>query len=126
MYNEKPNKIEVVNAVINPATQLRMSGELASKFGPTNVTTFLPLLKVVDVQKQFTSEPVIWKKHATKMPIPEITPRPFPIHRQTIAPTFWKVRERGSVAASPGTGRDMWARMLDARKKKNDDVLKIP
>ena len=59
MYNDKPNRSVVENAMISPATQLQTSLESASKLGPINVTKCLPLSKVVDVHQQFSNVPEI-------------------------------------------------------------------
>jgi len=60
------------------------------------------------------------------MPTAEAIATHFPNHRQTIAPAFWQVRNHKHVHVRPWSGRDMWARILDARKRKNDNVPAAP
>lgn len=125
MYIEKPNRIEVKNAMANPPIQNPIPAFGMSPI-PYIVINCLPLLNVVELQKQLSNAPITPKEHTSKMPIAEVIATNLPSHREMTAPVVHHERDRDRVETCPGSGRDMWARILDARKRKNDRVPITP
>lgn len=125
-YIEKPNKVEVTNAITNPPIQVATGLWSGMRGIPVNMIERLPISKVADLQKPLLNTPATSKKHIRRTPIAEAIATHFPRHRQMTAPTTQQVHDRNRVCARPGNGRDTWARMLDARKRENDTVPIAP
>lgn len=125
-YIEKPNKVEVTNAITNPPIQVATGLWSGMRGIPVNMIERLPISKVADLQKPLSNTPATSKKHIRRTPIAEAIATHFPRHRQMTAPTTQQVRDRSWVCARPGSGRDRWAKTLDARKRENDTVPIAP
>ena len=121
-YIDKLKKSVVKNATTIPVIQTlaKLAVILHERVYETK---YPPLSKVVERQKQLSNIPVISKRHTTRMPIAETIATNLPNHRQIIAPAFVQVCNLGHHGyPRPLCGRDTWARILDARNRRNEAV----